>query len=585
MTDPHPTGATDDGTGAARRADRFGLALAAGLALPFVAALGLAASRRWEPVSDWAAIEVSVTDVGSAHGPLVGAYSRFGWNHPGPALAWVLALPDRLAGGPNGLLLGVAALDAAAVFGAWWIARRRGGTAMAASTGLVLALLVHALGVDLLVNPWNPWAALLPSVLLVFLAWDVARGGRWSIPVGLAVASFTVQCHLGYLPLAAALVVWSATVATWRVARRRRSDVDEADPTTPGPRRARPLAVGLVSAGVVVVLWALPIAQQLTAERGNLAAIVQGYGDDLTTATTADGTPGALEAGGRVRADGVGLLARATGRPAWLGFGEPVVVPGAVEPATPMWLLLPLGLLAGVGVVARRTRWADGGVGAVTAAVGLVATGVGLAAIVGPAYPWLVRPAWAPATLLVALAGAAAARAVATWRPAVATRSARPAAVVVAVVVIGLGAWTAVGAVDAPLPREADGPMMARLRDGLEPWLDAAAPGRVAVHGDGTGLPTWYAGVAAAVDRHGTEVELPGWWGRVFVPGHEIGTPAPAVELVVAEGDDAIARWSARSFAVPVARAWPGPDEVAAGTRPVAVFAVPTGMVSRGTTG
>ena len=123
--------------------------------------------------------------------------------------------------------------------------------------------------------------------------------------------------------------------------------------------------------------------------------------------------------------------------------------------------------------------------------------------------------------------------------------------------------------------------MMARLRAGLEPWLDAAAPERVAVHGDGTGLPTWYAGVTAAVARHGTDVELPGWWGRVFVPGHELGAPAAPIELVVAEGDDAIARWSARSFAVPIATARPDGDEAAAGARPVTVFAVPAGMVSR----
>lgn len=228
MTEAHPSGRDGDHDGAldregqsgqADRVDRFGLALAAGLAIPFVAALGLAVSRRWEPVSDWAAIEVSVTDVGGAHGPLVGSYSRFGWNHPGPALAWVLALPERLAGSPNGMLLGVAALNAAAVLGAFWIARRRGGPAMGASAAVVLALVVHALGVDVLVNPWNPWAALLPSVLLVFLAWDVARGGRWSIPVGLAVASFVVQCHLGYLPLAGGLVAWAAVAVGWRAVR------------------------------------------------------------------------------------------------------------------------------------------------------------------------------------------------------------------------------------------------------------------------------------------------------------------------------------------------------------------------------
>src|SRR3712207_8448963 len=32
-------------------------------------------------VLDWALLEVRVRDVGSSETPLVGAYSRFGWNH------------------------------------------------------------------------------------------------------------------------------------------------------------------------------------------------------------------------------------------------------------------------------------------------------------------------------------------------------------------------------------------------------------------------------------------------------------------------------------------------------------------------
>src|SRR5690242_12647411 len=63
-------------------------------------------ARTWYPAGDWAMIELRTLDVGTGHTPLVGPYSRYSWNHPGPLLFWLLAIPYRLTGSnPSGLLL------------------------------------------------------------------------------------------------------------------------------------------------------------------------------------------------------------------------------------------------------------------------------------------------------------------------------------------------------------------------------------------------------------------------------------------------------------------------------------------------
>ena len=68
--------------------------------------------------SDISIIELHVRDVFTRHTPLVGPYSRFGWNHPGPALYYVLAIPYWLSGrSSSGLALGALAVNAGRVRG------------------------------------------------------------------------------------------------------------------------------------------------------------------------------------------------------------------------------------------------------------------------------------------------------------------------------------------------------------------------------------------------------------------------------------------------------------------------------------
>jgi hypothetical protein len=213
----------------------------------------------YHPVHDLAQIELRVRDVGH-HEVLLGPYSREGWYHPGPAMFFLLALPYRLTGGASvGMDVGALLINGAAVAGMVLVARRRGGTPLFLITLVACGLLVRSLGPDFLRDPWNPSLPVLSFGLVLFLSWAMTCGEAWALPLGAAVASFVVQTHIGYLALALPLVAWGAA---WLVALAvRRPD------EVPRWRLAR---AGLVTLGVLAVLWAPAVIQQVTAEPGNL---------------------------------------------------------------------------------------------------------------------------------------------------------------------------------------------------------------------------------------------------------------------------------------------------------------------------
>lgn len=59
---------------------------------PAVVAIVVIVGRPWHPADDLAIIDLRVRDVWSVHFPLTGLFSRPGWNHPGPAMFWFIAI-------------------------------------------------------------------------------------------------------------------------------------------------------------------------------------------------------------------------------------------------------------------------------------------------------------------------------------------------------------------------------------------------------------------------------------------------------------------------------------------------------------
>ena len=83
-----------------------GVALWLGVWAPFLIVAAVRTRIHWFPIQDQAVLDMRVRDlIRGRDVPLVGAFSRFGWSHPGPIWFYVLA-PFRAIGGSDGLLAG-----------------------------------------------------------------------------------------------------------------------------------------------------------------------------------------------------------------------------------------------------------------------------------------------------------------------------------------------------------------------------------------------------------------------------------------------------------------------------------------------
>jgi hypothetical protein len=249
-----------DDTGQGAAGPRWGLPLVVALvALPALLAVATLVGRHWYAASDQALIGLRIDDTGGSHTPLVGVGSRLGWSHPGPWSFWVLA-PFRRLFGSTGVLAGVGVVNLLAAVGVVVVAHRRGGLRLAALFGIAVALLVNALGTGALVDPWNPTFAFLPFLLYVVLVWAVVSDDLPMLPWAVAVGSWSVQSHFGYLPLVGGLL---AFMVVWVVVAGRRA---------PDRPTARWLTIAAVTG---LVVWLPPIIEQLTTPRGNLELLYQ----------------------------------------------------------------------------------------------------------------------------------------------------------------------------------------------------------------------------------------------------------------------------------------------------------------------
>ena len=384
-TTAYEPGATDVRDG---HPDRRPLWIALGLLLvPMVVSAGVLLIRvgsSFHAVSDNSQNELHTRDVGR-HLVALGPYSRDGWNHLGPAMYYLLAVPYRLTGSHSvGMYVGALLVNAVALAGILVISWRRGGVPVLLFTALGLAYLAHTLGADFLRDPWNPYMTVLPFGLLVFLAWELSAGRPWALPLAAGVASFLVQTHVGYVPLAVPLLLGGAA---WLVVATRRSGL-HGDGAPLDVRRVRNAA--LVAGVVLVVMWLPPVIGVIRHTPGNLGTALRYFLHPKGHHTVLDGY--------RVVAE------QFAGRPEWItGAHTPAAFTG--EPDflynTPIPLLI-LPFAAGVAVLWRRRKYEA----VRLAAIVVVALGLGVLAVsrtVGPVYAYRLRWTWLLAMMAAVL--------------------------------------------------------------------------------------------------------------------------------------------------------------------------------------
>jgi hypothetical protein len=344
------------------------------VAVPFLGAIVSLVGRHWHPSSDQGLELLRIRDVGGSHTPLLGAWSRWGWAHPGPALFWTLA-PLYRALDSNGVLIGVGLINLTAAIGVVLIGYRRGGDTGAVLAGVTVALVTRALGPEMLIDPWNPWVAFLPSVVFLVLVWSVLCGDLATLPVAVGVGSFVVQTHFGYTPLVGGLLLVALGAAVGRTLNRRHRGSADLEPHA--DRQSlfrRPLFLaGLVG----VVLWAPVIVQQLIGHPGNISA--------LATYIRHPPEPAA----GWSRALGtMGEQLRPFGP--WVS-GHETTGPGLEQTASTIWAGATIAMVAAAGLWAKKRGAKQAAQLAIVTLIAVVIAVAATARVTGIFAPYVLR--------------------------------------------------------------------------------------------------------------------------------------------------------------------------------------------------
>ncbi len=516
-----PTDAVDEGTenGNGRPSWWWWLLLAV-VVLPVLGAGWQRHRDGWFPEGDDATIVLLSHDTFSRHPTLVGMRASAPPTladphlyHPGPLEMYGLA-PFTFLGSASttATTVAVVVFNGVVVAGFGLTLRRLGGDALGTAGLLAAGLVLWSMGGDAPASVWNPYVAALPFVLLLVLAAATAAGHRRLLPVVLAVGSFVVHAHLGYVGLGGLVMVWAVATVAWDVWR---------NPSL----RADTRRVGTWSAGVVAVLWAAPIIQQFTSQPGNLAQILR-----------SSMAPGQASAG----TSGLAQLASVMGRPliGWAPDADLVRVVPTFGIRSLALLLVPFLVTALLGSVGHRRG--DRTVVRVmaTVAVTLVATAVTATKIPVEGafsyqhYAFWMRPAAVTVWLLLGWAVLRLFGTRAWWAPPVPGRLTVPLLLAVGIGISGLprpGAW--------------------------EPWAEyRTVAGEVVptvvddVGGDGSAVVRFRGGTAylstgsavvLGLEQAGVSVDIdPGFPGDVFPWGEhrrDVGRPSD-VEVWVVSG-------------------------------------------------
>ncbi len=498
---------------------RVACAVAALVAMPALVLVIRLLHSGWLSTSDWAAIELRTRDVGTFHTPLLGPYSRYGWNHPGPLLFYVLAVPYRLLGAQgHGILAGALAVNATAL-GCVGVVLWRRGRAAGLTLGLVIVLLlVRELGAGFLVDPWNPYAIVLPLLAVVCLAWAAADGDLWAFPLAVGVASFGMQSHVG-VALAAMAPVGVAAVVVVLDARR--------------DGLAQLKAVAVASFAVALACWLPPLVQQFKPGGGNLGELARFW---LRSHATTTG----WSAGARIVGQQLSIPA-----PWFRGHEHVSVFSGGVEPHwhVPIGLIL---LLVAVLVAVRRRDRQSLTLDCLALTVVLAAV-FSAAHIVDTPYDYVVRWMWAVGAIVwLAIVWTA-------WRAApVSIRQDLVASRLAAVLVAVFAAWLAVAAIHADFPVQAEQTSLVKIAPAVRHTL-RGLPGPVLVEAAPSFLSVQAAAGMLLIAIHaGVDARLADEFANVVGKAHTIAQSSAQSTVVVAVGD-AIDRYrknpAFRSFA------------------------------------
>jgi hypothetical protein len=500
--------------------------------IPFAVILGrlLAASGQHLYLSDDLALIDLHTRRALEWRQQLGVFDRNGWNHPGPALFYVLSLSYRALGsGARAMFVGATLTNALAAIGCVALVRRRTtperalwaaawlcalGAVLAATGAGATTYSESVLGA--LVSPWNPLIVIFPLLLFVLLCAAAIDRSGLSVLGALLVGSFVVQTDFSTLPLVIVLFVVSA--GTWIVTcvgdRRRTSGAPPVTMDEVASRR-RAWHWAWTAAGLVllVIMWVPPVIEQLTNTPGNLTLIYRFF---------TSGQPGHSFASGvnaATAAFGVLVVGPAEIMSTVLGFAPKHL---AIAVVVSVAIVL-LGAAVVVIGVRQRNRFASG-LGAL-GLIGAVTMVLAVTRVVGHVYGYLVI--WSivlPVAILISIGMVQPPRArrsgargmhasMAGWRVALCALG------VVACVIFG------VRVLSIPALGNVSNAQVQRLTALVTPKLPAGGPVFIGDNGAGTGISKTidveeFIGLVNQLDIAGYHPRVNALWRPEFGPGY-----------------------------------------------------------------
>lgn len=277
---------------------------------------------------DLAMLDISTRNLAECRS-LLGPYSRFGFNHPGPAYLF-LRMPLWLITGGSGSAsyITVPLIIAVCLTAAFILVKRSCGATVSIVFCLLMLLYLMQTSQVVWLRDWNPFVIIFPFLLFVPACAAVASGRTGWFPAAVICGSLVAQTHLGGVPVVLALLLFILP------ARRLFG------PVIPGRagRVSRPVVVGLV---LGAALWLPVLVEELAPGEGNVTRIIRFM----------DGNPSGVgfkaalrEWSGALTASEMGLLA-----PRFLRSY------GILYHAVLLVALLRLLLVTGCAVVLRRT--------------------------------------------------------------------------------------------------------------------------------------------------------------------------------------------------------------------------------------
>jgi len=225
----------------------------------FIAAL-ITSSQTFRAYGDFALIELQSREVFTARTPLTGLFGRMLWNHPGPAMFWLLSPAAILAHRTSTplrveylLLIGITVIASLAL--AWRLGRK-----FFTAITIVTALSLVGIPTAVLTAYWNPWFPIPMFLLLFVLSAGVAAGQVKHLIGIVVVGSVMVQTHVGTLAIVATCALFSIVCIAVDALRSRKM-----------PEKWRS-TLGWC-AGLLTAIWLMPVIGVIRHVHGNLISI------------------------------------------------------------------------------------------------------------------------------------------------------------------------------------------------------------------------------------------------------------------------------------------------------------------------